>query len=249
MIVLTGNRVGEEIVVVDEAVLGRLAECDLHIEDKLASRRHAKVRVDPQGVYLEDLGSSNGTRLHDERVREARLEDGDEFEIGHVRIRVRLQTPHGEPVHKATPTPPPSSPLASASSASAPPAPDAFEEIQLEGLEEEIELEAREEPASPAPPARPTKASPVSPPVAPRSRPAAGRPAGSVARPDGTVKPGAAKAQRGKGGALQYNRVEDRGGLLGEDLWQRSGLSRILILVVVLAVGAGLFVLAYHSVS
>ena len=78
LIVLTGNRVGEEIVVEEEATLGRLAACDLHFEDKLASRRHAKVRVGPDGVYLEDLGSSNGTQLHGERIREARLEDGDQ---------------------------------------------------------------------------------------------------------------------------------------------------------------------------
>ena len=70
----------------------------------------------------------------------------------------------------------------------------------------------------------------------------------------GAVKPGApkgrpTKGQRGKGGGLQYHRVEDRGGVLGEDLWQRSGLSRILVLALVLAAGAVLFMLAYHAVS
>ena len=210
LIVLTGNRVGEEIVVVDEAILGRLAACDLHIEDKLASRRHAKVRVGPDGVYLEDLGSSNGTRLHDERIREARLEDGDEFEIGHTRIRVRLESTHVDPAPEAAAYP------GTAAGAG-------FEEIQLEGLEEETA------PAAQAP----------EPSTPPRARAAAPSPAKGMP----------AKGMRGKGGALHSHRGGDRGGLRCAEHWQRSGLSRIPVLALVLAVGAALFLLAYHSVS
>ncbi len=177
MIILTGAKVGEEVLVAEEAFLGRLTECDLVLDDKLSSRKHAKVKLGPDGVYLEDLGSSNGTKLHGERIREARLEDGDQFEIGTTSIRVRIQ---------------------------ARPAPDMVA------------------PSAPAAPVAP------------------------VAKAAKAAK--AAKGPRGRGGGLQYHRIEDRGGFLGEDIAQRSGLIRILLLALVLAVGAGLFLLAYHAV-
>jgi len=232
LIVLTGNRVGEEIIVAEEATLGRLAACDLHFEDKLASRRHAKVRVGPDGVYLEDLGSSNGTQLHGERIREARLEDGDQIEIGHTRIRVRIESARPQVRSEAEPEA----------------VAGGFEEIQLDGLEDEIEREGAGQAAEPAPGKAPATATPD---VRPRSAPVQPEAAGAAV---GAVKPGApkgraTKGQRGKGGGLQYHRIEDRGGLLGEDLWQRSGLSRILILALVLAAGAVLFMLAYHAMS
>ena len=43
------------------------------------SRRHARIFVEDQGVYVADLGSRNGTRLNDKPVefRPTRLLDGD----------------------------------------------------------------------------------------------------------------------------------------------------------------------------
>ena len=48
---------GRRITLGDEPfVIGRLADCDLAIDDPLASRRHAEIRPEPDAYRLVDLG-------------------------------------------------------------------------------------------------------------------------------------------------------------------------------------------------
>lgn len=66
----------------DQVVVGRLAECQIHLPDANVSRRHAAfIRVD-DGWAIDDLDSTNGTRLNGRTVSRARLHDGDVIEIG-----------------------------------------------------------------------------------------------------------------------------------------------------------------------
>lgn len=51
-----------------ELVVGRAAECGLALADPFLSRRHAKIVRRGERVEVEDLGSSNGTRLNGEPV-------------------------------------------------------------------------------------------------------------------------------------------------------------------------------------
>lgn len=51
-----------------ELVVGRTPQCQVTINDNTVSRMHARLYADAQGVYLEDLGSANGTFLDGERV-------------------------------------------------------------------------------------------------------------------------------------------------------------------------------------
>lgn len=45
-------------------VIGRADTCDLRIDDEYASPRHAAITRRPDGSYwVEDLGSTNGTRV------------------------------------------------------------------------------------------------------------------------------------------------------------------------------------------
>lgn len=49
------------------------------------SRRHARIGKDDSSVYVEDLGSSNGTRLNGQSLRagmQTPLNDGDEVVFG-----------------------------------------------------------------------------------------------------------------------------------------------------------------------
>jgi two-component system response regulator AtoC len=48
-------------------MVGRAEECDVVVEDPLASRRHARIHLDPP-LRVEDLGSANGTRLRDQVI-------------------------------------------------------------------------------------------------------------------------------------------------------------------------------------
>jgi pSer/pThr/pTyr-binding forkhead associated (FHA) protein len=66
-------------------VIGRAIENDIVITSKRVSREHACVRREGWRVMLEDLGSTNGTYLNDERVMSpVALHDEDRIKIGDV---------------------------------------------------------------------------------------------------------------------------------------------------------------------
>lgn len=66
----------------DGFVLGRVAGCDLVIDDSKASRRHAKFHIESGVVEIEDLQSSNGTLLNEKPVTRRVLREGDRVQIG-----------------------------------------------------------------------------------------------------------------------------------------------------------------------
>ncbi|GII98842.1 type III secretion system (T3SS) inner membrane Yop/YscD-like protein [Sediminihabitans luteus] len=69
LVVTTGALRGTTIPLTSQAILiGRAPGCTLVLEDDYSSSRHA--RVFPQGGqwYVEDLGSTNGTYIHDKRI-------------------------------------------------------------------------------------------------------------------------------------------------------------------------------------
>ena len=66
-----------------DQVLGRDASADISLPDPAISRRHAHVRRGPDGVWLEDLESTNGTYINGDRLTVPyRLRDGDEVRLG-----------------------------------------------------------------------------------------------------------------------------------------------------------------------
>jgi hypothetical protein len=66
----------------DRLVIGRLDECDIHLQDANVSREHAALVSDGAGWTLEDLGSTNGTLLNGQPISRARLVDGDVIQLG-----------------------------------------------------------------------------------------------------------------------------------------------------------------------
>ncbi|MCH7587326.1 MAG: FHA domain-containing protein [Chloroflexi bacterium] len=65
-----------------EIIIGRSPECDYIISDRQVSRRHSRIRRTPDGFYLEDLNSKNGTYLNGAAVHAAvLLQDGDVIQI------------------------------------------------------------------------------------------------------------------------------------------------------------------------
>jgi len=79
---------GQEHLLSGELItIGRAIECDIVITGKRVSREHTRVRREGWRVILEDLNSTNGTYLNDERVlAPVQLRDGDRLGIGGVAL-------------------------------------------------------------------------------------------------------------------------------------------------------------------
>jgi Protein of unknown function (DUF3662)/FHA domain len=69
--------------------IGRLADSDVVVEDKGASRRHAQIRTHDGVSTLTDLGSTNGTKLNGQQIQSRALEDGDRITVGTTLIEFR----------------------------------------------------------------------------------------------------------------------------------------------------------------
>jgi hypothetical protein len=72
-------------------VIGRGRHCDLVLDSSKVSREHAALVHGPDGWFIEDLGSSNGTWHERARVTRRLIEDGDEFFICSERVRCLLR--------------------------------------------------------------------------------------------------------------------------------------------------------------
>jgi pSer/pThr/pTyr-binding forkhead associated (FHA) protein len=69
----------------DIVMIGRAVESDIVITSRRISREHARLRREGWRVILEDLGSTNGTFLNDERVlNPVELRDEDRIRVGDV---------------------------------------------------------------------------------------------------------------------------------------------------------------------
>jgi pSer/pThr/pTyr-binding forkhead associated (FHA) protein len=87
-------------------IVGRRNTCDLRIPLSSVSREHCEFELrDDEGLYLRDLGSSNGTFRNGERVQEIQLAPGDRVQIGPVHFHVVIdgEPEEIEPVHTVLP--------------------------------------------------------------------------------------------------------------------------------------------------
>ncbi len=69
--------------------IGRKVENDIHLEDAAVSSKHARVEMiaseyldDHYDVFIEDLGSTNGTVVNGLPVKRLLLKPGDMIQIG-----------------------------------------------------------------------------------------------------------------------------------------------------------------------
>ncbi|MBN2497123.1 MAG: DUF4388 domain-containing protein [Deltaproteobacteria bacterium] len=65
-----------------EIVVGRSSELDMVLVEDMVSRKHAKIATSDSGVSIQDMGSTNGTFVNGEKVKKARLQEGDRILIG-----------------------------------------------------------------------------------------------------------------------------------------------------------------------
>ncbi len=82
-----GGRAGETFALeLDRTSLGRAPECEVFLDDVTVSRRHSVITRSADGFTLHDEGSLNGTYVNRRRVESAKLEDGDEVQIGKYKL-------------------------------------------------------------------------------------------------------------------------------------------------------------------
>jgi transcriptional regulator with GAF, ATPase, and Fis domain len=72
-------------------VLGSAEQAPLVVADPKVSRLHAELTVDDRGVWLRDLGSSNGTWLGEVRVERVQLERDARFRVGATTLELTFE--------------------------------------------------------------------------------------------------------------------------------------------------------------
>jgi DNA-binding NtrC family response regulator len=73
-------------------IVGRAAPADIEIPDLGLSRQHARFSWDDTGLWVEDLGSTNGTKKNGEPVTRAQISVGDEIAIGPVMVALHIMS-------------------------------------------------------------------------------------------------------------------------------------------------------------
>jgi DNA-binding NtrC family response regulator len=101
MALVVYHRDGAEVVPLRRGVplvIGREAPADVVISDGSLSRLHARFLVDGGALSVEDLGSTNGTRVRGKLVERAVLRPGEPVALGTVMVSAQAQSPLETPL-------------------------------------------------------------------------------------------------------------------------------------------------------
>ena len=82
---------GSSITLSEKVTIGRVATNDIVVDEEGVSRRHALIRGGPDGYWISDMGSRNGTFVNRKRlgVEPRQLRNFDRIEIGGAKATVR----------------------------------------------------------------------------------------------------------------------------------------------------------------
>jgi DNA-binding NtrC family response regulator/pSer/pThr/pTyr-binding forkhead associated (FHA) protein len=87
---------GVQVVQLSEGqslVVGRAPPADVTIRDSSLSRQHASIELKDGEVFVEDLQSTNGTRINGEKIESGKAEAGSEIVFGAVTASVHMMKP------------------------------------------------------------------------------------------------------------------------------------------------------------
>lgn len=93
IVVSDGRAVTQPLPAQGEISIGRFTGSKLSVQHHTLSRMHAIVRVTPDDMTIEDLGSENGTYVRELRLKPGRQEPfstGDVVRVGDVILIFRL---------------------------------------------------------------------------------------------------------------------------------------------------------------
>ena len=82
-----GGRAGESFgIESDRMTIGRSPDAGVFLDDVTVSRNHALLVRRRDGLYLDDLGSLNGTYVNRRRIESHKLQNGDELQVGKYKL-------------------------------------------------------------------------------------------------------------------------------------------------------------------
>lgn len=105
---IAGKYKGEDYILPrdKETVIGRSASIELVLVEDMVSRKHARITVQNGKIYLEDLGSTNGTFVNGEKVTKILIDKGDRILIGTSIMKVVQLTAEEKKTAKESSTKP-----------------------------------------------------------------------------------------------------------------------------------------------
>jgi pSer/pThr/pTyr-binding forkhead associated (FHA) protein len=82
-----GGRAGESFPIEGERMtIGRSPDANVFLDDVTVSRNHALLVRRREGLYIDDLGSLNGTYVNRRRIESHKLRNGDELQVGKYKL-------------------------------------------------------------------------------------------------------------------------------------------------------------------
>jgi predicted component of type VI protein secretion system len=111
LVLLEGDHKGHRLTVeIGLVIVGRAKGSAIRIPSERISRRHCRIWLEAHQVWVEDLGSENGTFVNeDPAIGRVQLNPGDELKVAHVRFRVQYQ-PEASSEVESRPEPVPQTP-------------------------------------------------------------------------------------------------------------------------------------------
>ncbi len=83
LVCMTAPFAGSEFQVLGtDVVIGRAPDCDVVLEHPSVSKQHARIVLEGEDLFIEDLESSNGVSVNGVERKRAALRSGDRIEVG-----------------------------------------------------------------------------------------------------------------------------------------------------------------------
>lgn len=92
---ISGKYQGGEFPIVSDKpiIVGRSSDLDMVLVEDMVSRKHARINMQADQIWIEDLGSTNGTFVNGEKIKRAKLKEGDRVLIGTSILKVIVSEP------------------------------------------------------------------------------------------------------------------------------------------------------------
>ncbi len=89
---LDGKTKDYTVRLINRIILGRKQDCDVTIDDKSVSRKHATISLEPDGMFIVDEGSTYGTQVNGAKISDkTAIKNGDELMLGDSKLTLNIQ--------------------------------------------------------------------------------------------------------------------------------------------------------------